>query len=52
MDIDVWQDNWIPRTGLKQPLGHKLGTWVDKVHELLLPNGSGWNLDKLNELFL
>jgi hypothetical protein len=30
-------------------MGHKPGVSVQKVKDLLLPDGSGWNIDKLNE---
>jgi hypothetical protein len=50
-DIDVCKDNWIPRAGLKRPLGPKPNTEVAKVADLLLPDGRGWNLAKLNECF-
>ena len=49
--VNVWQDNWIPRSGLMRPLGHKSNTVVHKVGELLLPDGGGWNVEKLNEIF-
>jgi hypothetical protein len=49
-DIDVWEDNWIPRSGYK-PLGHKPDKVVHKVDELLLPEGQGWNEARLHELF-
>lgn len=49
--IHVMTDNWIPRSGLKRPLGLKPGTSVQKVEDLLLPEGQGWKMDKLQELF-
>jgi hypothetical protein len=49
--IKVWDQNWIPIMGLKRPLGHKPDTNVSMVKELLLPDGQGWNVDKLEELF-
>jgi hypothetical protein len=49
--IDVWADNWIPREGLKRPLGLRPNKHVSSVDELLLSDGQGWNADKLNELF-
>jgi hypothetical protein len=33
-DIDVWGDNWVPRSGYKWPLGHKTDMVVQKVDEL------------------
>jgi hypothetical protein len=50
-DIDVWGDNWIPRSDYKRPLGHKPDKVVHKVDELLLPEGQGWNEARLHELF-
>jgi hypothetical protein len=44
-------DNWIPRPGLKHPLGHKPNTSVQRVDELLLPEGAGWDVAKLEEVF-
>jgi hypothetical protein len=32
-------------------MGHQIGKEVNKVSELLLPNGAGWNVHKLNEVF-
>jgi hypothetical protein len=49
--IDVWKENWIPRSGLKRPLGHKPETTINKLNEVILPDGQGWNVAKLNELF-
>jgi hypothetical protein len=49
--VKVWEDNWIPRSGLKRPLGHKPHTEVSLVEELLQPNGQGWNEAKLNDTF-
>jgi hypothetical protein len=48
-NIDIWKDNWIPRSSLQRPLGHKPNVDIQKVIELLLPNGNGWNVSKLNE---
>ena len=47
--IKVWEQNWIPRDSLKRPLVHKPEKEVEKVAELLLPSGGGWNTHKLNE---
>jgi hypothetical protein len=49
--INIWNHNWIPRSSLKRPFGHRQDVEVDKVSELLEPSGAGWNLDKLNECF-
>jgi hypothetical protein len=49
--VDVWDHNWIPRGGFKRPLGLKPETSVQRVKELLLPDGQGWNESKLNEVF-
>ena len=49
--VSVWQDNWIPRSGVKHPLGCKPNSEVEKVSELLLPDGTGWDVAKLNETF-
>jgi hypothetical protein len=49
--IDVWNQNWIPRSSLKRPICHRPDKSVEKVNELLLPEGGGWNIDKLNEVF-
>jgi hypothetical protein len=49
--VKVWEDNWIPGSGLKRPLGHKPHTKVTSVEELLLPDGQGWNEEKFNGLF-
>jgi ribonuclease HI len=49
--IDVWNQNWIPRSSLQRAFGHKPNQEVQKVQELLLPGGTGWNITKLNEVF-
>jgi hypothetical protein len=38
-------------TSLPKQYGHKPYKVVTKVNELLLQNGEGWNIDKLNEVF-
>jgi hypothetical protein len=45
------KDRWIPREGLQRPLGHKPQASVSKVSELLLPDGQGWDEQRVNELF-
>jgi hypothetical protein len=50
-NIDVWNQNWIPRSSIKRPVGSKPDQHVEKVTELLLPGGGGWNSDKLNDVF-
>jgi hypothetical protein len=49
--IKVWEHNWIPRSYHMRPLGIKPGKEVNLVSELLLPNGAGWNVGKLNDCF-
>jgi hypothetical protein len=50
--IKVWEDNWIPRSGLMRPLGAKPNTApVSMASDLLLVDGQGWNVAKVNELF-
>jgi hypothetical protein len=49
--IKVWEHNWIPRSYHMRPLGIKPGMEVNLISELLLPNGAGWNVDKLNDCF-
>jgi hypothetical protein len=41
----------IPRTSLPKPYVHKPYNTITKVNKLLLQNGEGWNIDKLNEVF-
>jgi hypothetical protein len=36
---------------MKIPLGHRPDKCVNKVSELLLPDGEGWDEEKLNETF-
>jgi hypothetical protein len=50
-EIKVWEDNWIPRQGLKRPWGIKPNKQVQTINELLLPERQGWNVAKLNDLF-
>jgi hypothetical protein len=49
--IKAMQDNWIPRSGLKRPWGTKPDKEVSLVSELLLPDGQGWNEEKLQDVF-
>jgi hypothetical protein len=50
--VKVWEDNWIPRTGLMRPYGQIPGSEsVSKVEDLLLPDGQGWNEAKLRAVF-
>jgi hypothetical protein len=48
---NVYYHNWIPRATLKHPLGHRPDVDVEKIGELLFPNGAGWDYNKPNELF-
>jgi hypothetical protein len=50
-NINVWSQNWIPRAMLQKPFGHLPDVEVTKVQELLLPDGAGWNVNRLNECF-
>ena len=52
-NIKVWEDNWIPRSSLKRPLGRLQDAPENFQHvsELLLPDGSGWDVDKLRANF-
>lgn len=49
--IDVWNHNWIPRSSLQRPMGHRPDAEVEKVKHLLLPGGAGWDISKLNDMF-
>jgi hypothetical protein len=49
--VSVWEDNWIPRSSALRPLGHKPDQNVRKVSELLLPDGGGWDEQKLRQTF-
>ena len=49
--VDVWRDDWIPRSSLKRPFGHQEGQLVERVCELLLPDGGGWNESKVCDVF-
>jgi hypothetical protein len=48
--VDVWSDSWIPRASTRHPLGRRPDSSVEKVSELLLPDGQGWDELKLNEV--
>jgi hypothetical protein len=50
-NINVWSQNWMPRSTLQKPFGHRPDVEVTKVQELLLPDGAGWNVNKLSECF-
>jgi hypothetical protein len=49
--VNVWTDKGIPRSSAHHLLGHRPDVVVEKVSELLLPEGVGWDVDKLNNLF-
>jgi ribonuclease HI len=49
--VSIWKDNCIPRASAQKPLGHKPDVEVEMVHELLLPDGNGWDMDKLQNCF-
>lgn len=50
--VNIWSDNWIPRAGSMKPVGCKESQNVRVVADLLNNHGSGWNVDKLNYIFL
>lgn len=50
--VNIWSDNWIPRAGSMKPVGCKDPQNVRVVADLLNDPGSGWNVDKLNYIFL
>jgi hypothetical protein len=39
--VSVWEQNWIPRSSIKRPIGIKPDKVVKKVSELLRLNGEG-----------
>jgi hypothetical protein len=43
--VKVWEDKWTPRDFSKSPNKN-----VDMVSELLLPDGGGWNEEKLRDV--
>jgi hypothetical protein len=45
--VKVWEDKWIPR---EITAGHHPNKNVNMVSELLLPDGGGWNEEKLREV--
>jgi hypothetical protein len=49
--VNVWTDKWIPRSSAQHPLGHRPDVEVEKVSELLLSGGAGWDIEKLHNSF-
>jgi hypothetical protein len=49
--IKALEDNWIPWSYHMRPLGTKPDQNINTVGELLLDNGVGWDVEKLNECF-
>jgi hypothetical protein len=47
--IKVWEDNWIPRSSAQQPLGWLMEEPPDRVCDFMLPDGQGWDEDKLRQ---
>lgn len=49
--VNVWHDDWIPRSGVRHPLGKRSDKSVEKVSDLLLPGTKEWNVELTNEVF-
>jgi ribonuclease HI len=50
-NILVCDDNWIPRPSIQHPLGFLPEATAERVEDLLLPDGRGWNEQKLRATF-
>jgi hypothetical protein len=50
-NISVCDDNWIPRPSIQRPLGYLPEATAERVEDLLLPDGRGWNEQKLRATF-
>jgi ribonuclease HI len=46
-NIKVWEDNWIPRSSAQHPLGRLNEECPSLVSDFLLPQGHGWDEEKL-----
>jgi hypothetical protein len=50
--IKVWEDNWIPRTGAKHPLGCLREDRPSLVSCLVAPGGGTWDEDEVRKYFV
>jgi hypothetical protein len=50
--IKIWEDNWIPRSGAKHPLGCLIEDRPKLVQDLILPSGEGWNEPELKRVLV
>jgi hypothetical protein len=48
----IWEDNWIPRSGAKHPLGCLIKDRPKLVQDLILPSQEGWNESELNRVLV
>lgn len=49
--VNVWKDNWIPRSGSMKPAGFISNQNVHMVADLLDDDGMNWNEEKLHQTF-
>lgn len=48
--VSVWRDNWLSTAQQMSPIGPPSSEEVDmRVKDLLLPDGSGWNLEQIRK---
>lgn len=50
--VRVWNDNWIPRTGAKYPLGSLLEDKPERVQDFIVHGGGAWDEDELRKHLL
>ncbi|MBA0671522.1 hypothetical protein Goklo_024437 [Gossypium klotzschianum] len=49
--INIWEDCWVPRSLPGKVQTSRSGN-IERVSELILPNGMGWNRDLIDSLFV
>ncbi|PPD97595.1 hypothetical protein GOBAR_DD05379 [Gossypium barbadense] len=49
--INIWEDCWVPRS-LPGKVQTSRSSNIERVSELILPNGMGWNRDLIDLLFV
>jgi hypothetical protein len=47
--VSIWDSNWIPRSYVQRPLGCLVQDKPKLVKELLVADGSGWDVSKLQQ---
>lgn len=49
--LKIWNDPWIPRDGLRQPIPPKGASVLSEVANLINPISGGWDVELVNGIF-